>query len=46
MKTRRFLPALAAVILLSGCQSTAPSRFDLADTDGNGSLTRAEMSDA
>ena len=46
MKTPSLLPAAAATVLLAACQTTAPSRFDLADTDRNGSLTRAEMSDA
>lgn len=45
MKTPSLLPAAAAV-LLAACQTTAPSRFDLADTDRDGKLTRAEMSDA
>ena len=44
MKIPRLLPA--AAVLFAACQTTAPSRFDLADTDRNGSLTRAEMSDA
>lgn len=35
-----------AAVLLAACQTTTPSRFDLVDTDRDGKLTRAEMSDA
>jgi len=40
----RVLPLSA--VLLAACQTTAPSRFDLADSDRDGKLSRAEMSDA
>jgi hypothetical protein len=44
MKIPRLLPA--AAVLFAACQTTAPSRFDLADSDRDGRLSRAEMSDA
>lgn len=41
------LPVLTlSAVLLAACQTTAPSRFDLADSDRDGKLSRAEMSDA
>ena len=46
MKVSSLLPLPFAAVLLAACQTTAPSRFDIADTDRDGKLTRAEMSDA
>jgi Ca2+-binding EF-hand superfamily protein len=46
MKIPRLPASAAAAVLLAACQTTAPDRFALADTDRSGSLSRAEMSDA
>jgi Ca2+-binding EF-hand superfamily protein len=45
---RTFLTASllsSASLLLGGCQSAAPDRFAKADADGDGRLTRGEVSD-
>lgn len=44
MKIQLLLPVLAA-LLATSCKTTPPSRFALADTNADGVLSRAEMSD-
>ena len=38
-----YLPLAALGLALAGCQTTAPNRFDQADTNHNGNLSRDEI---